>query len=61
MFQKSPVLPLRANIKKKTIMLTDEARLHQFRAKICPGTFIGYALNAETDGLLTCLRRSRKL
>ena len=61
MFQKSPVIPLRASIDKKNILLTDEVRLHQFGAKVCPGTFIGHALNAGTDGLLTCLRRSRKL
>ena len=45
----------------KTILLTDEVRLHQFGANVCPGTFIGYALNAVTDGLLTCLGGSRKL
>ena len=38
-----PVIPFGAVVEKHPISAKDQSRLHQFRAKVLPGIFLGYA------------------
>ena len=41
-----PVIPFGAMVEYHHISAKDASRLHQFRAKVLPGIFLGYALCA---------------
>ena len=45
-----PVIPFGAMVEYHPISAKDQSRLHQFGAKVLPGTFLGYVLYAGGSG-----------
>ena len=50
---KGPIIPFGSLVEYHPFTATDQSRIHQFRKKVLPGLFLGYALYAVEFGRVT--------